>query len=166
MKGRRFARRVVLPLFVLALPGLAVAATVWRVLSAEALAAERSAIEVLRRQMQVLQELGTPAMPSREPGVELPAAPEVALALRAFELAGQDCGVELTTVQALSPTAPGRQPFRLAGRGTPEAVCRLLAALEQGQRPLLFEAGEIYAADAELLAFELRWAGVFAGGGR
>lgn len=75
-------------------------------------------------------------------------------------------GVTIDSIKAVSNNPPGRQSFVLGVRGAPEAVCSLLAALEQHDRLLVVENGRVRPGGDGAITAELGVAAVYRGDAR
>jgi hypothetical protein len=88
-------------------------------------------------------------------GLRLPDGPDVASVMSELQSACDELGVALERILAPASTVPGLQEYELSGRGELAAVCRLLARIEAGPRPILFEELQLGPADEEQVRFGL-----------
>lgn len=81
--------------------------------------------------------------------------PEVVETLQALRALADGAGVTIDEQHALGASEPGKQPFTVAGRGAPQAVCRFLAAIESSARLTIVESARFAAGDEQHLAFTI-----------
>lgn len=73
-------------------------------------------------------------------------------------------GVAVDSIKAATTNTPGRQSFVLAVRGSPQAVCSLLVALERHDRLLVVETGRMRPGAEDTVTAELGIAASYQGG--
>jgi hypothetical protein len=134
--------------------------------SARELAAAAAHAAELRR--RAAEPPPVPAVESAAPGSRwrLHDGNDVPAVMQLLEAICDGEGVAVEGIKAVTTNAPGRQSFVLAVRGAPEAVCALLAALEQHERLLVVENGRVRPGADGTIAAELGIAASFCGGGR
>lgn len=87
---------------------------------------------------------------------------DVSGTLQVVQAASDAAGVEISGLAATQSKTPGKQTFVITGAGRPQAVCELIAALEQRDSLVLVESGRILPATDETVAFEFGLAAPYA----
>jgi hypothetical protein len=146
--------RIGLPVAAALLAGLGAGSAVWRELQDQVLLEERRVVDGLERQVELARrQASVPAGALQQ--LQIAAQPDVTGSLQALATIGAETGVQLGEARPLPAATPGRQSFRLAGRGTPAAVCGFLAGIEGAGRLFVLESGSIEPAAGDELAFDL-----------
>lgn len=122
-------------------------------------AALTATIESLRKE---LADWSAPE-PSRW---HLAVAADVSATLQALQAAGDQAGVEFSSLKAALATTPGKQTFQVVGRGQPSQLCAWLRQIEQQDRVLVIESGRLIPAGTDAIGFEFGIALYHAGGGQ
>jgi hypothetical protein len=79
---------------------------------------------------------------------------DVVVTLQVVQGLGDSAGVVFDSLKAVRGGTVGRQDFTVAGRGTPEQVCQLLASIERQERLLVVESGRIVPTGTPQVSFE------------
>lgn len=133
--------------------------------------ATEQSVEATRRRVGELEEHLAELEMKHEEQVAVPVpvsrwriadAADVSGTLQIVQAAGDAAGVEISGLGATQSKTPGRQTFVIAGAGRPQAVCELIAALEQRDTLILVESGRILPATADTVAFEFGLAAPYA----
>lgn len=164
-RGKRVVVPVVVAIATLGQIGLAGVALSSRVATEREVEQERRTTAVYAAQLTALQNGPTAPLPAAK-HTTLLASPDVAGTLRVLQTIADDVGVELTAVRALPSATPGRQAFTIAGKGTPERVCALFAAIEQHERLMVIENGKVAPGGEIDITFEVGLSTHYSGGSR
>jgi len=91
---------------------------------------------------------------------------DVSATLQVLQAAGDQAGIEFSSLKALLASAAGKQSFQVVGRGDPSQLCAWLRHVEQQDRVLVVESGRLSPASTGGIAFDLGIALYHLGGGQ
>lgn len=80
--------------------------------------------------------------------------PDVVTTLQVLQEVGDAAGVSFDSQKATRSSNEGKQPFTIAGRGTPEQVCAFVAGIERHEHLMIVETGRVLPASDTQIAFE------------
>lgn len=127
---------------------------------------ERTRLAEYRAQVEEAEWRGAVTVESQQPTYRLLEGAEVAATLQVVQTLADGSGVTLVAAKASPTASDGRQLFLLAGRGRPQQLCSLVAAIERHERLIVVESGRVTPRDDQEVEFELGLATWHRGGER